>query len=312
MLDSALIAVTSRSFSRHPVLRAELEQRYPRVRFNDEGRSLHGDELVAFLRGCQRAITALETIDDDLLRALPDLEVISKVGVGIDMIDLDAMRRHGIRLGWARGTNARSVAELVIALTLAVLRHVPALDNAVRHGTWEQRKGALLSQRTVGIVGYGAVGREVAILAQGFDCPILIHDIVMQADLPGTARQVAFDELLASSDIVTLHLGMSDETCGIMGAKALDRMRVGSVLINTARGELVDEAALHAALVAGSLAGAGLDVFATEPPVGGQLLDLPNVVVTPHIGGSTEEAILAMGRAAIDGLETAVCVDELA
>ena len=288
-----------------------MQQLYSDVRFNDEGLSLSGDALVAFLAGRRRAITALERIDEELLSALPDLEVISKVGVGIDMLDLDAMRRHGVRLSWTRGTNARSVAELVVALTLGVLRHIPALDHAIRAGGWEQRKGALLSERTVGIVGYGAVGREVARLLTGFDCPILIHDIVVQADLPSNVRQVGLVEILERSDIVTLHLGLSDATRRIIDSAALARMRAGAVLINTARGELVDEAALYDALASGQLAGAGMDVFMSEPPVGSPLLELPNVVVTPHIGGSSEEAILAMGRAAIAGLQTAVPIDRL-
>lgn len=288
-----------------------MAERYSDVRFNDEGLSLSGDELVRFLTGRRRAITALERIDDGVLSALPDLEVISKVGVGIDMLDLDAMRRHGVRLGWARGTNARSVAELVIALTLAILRHIPDLNSAVRAGSWEQRKGALLSERTVGIVGYGAVGREVAKIAVGFDCPILVHDIVAHADLPGQVQQVPFEELLARSDVVTLHLGLSEATRGIIDAAALAQMQDRAILINTARGELIEESALCAALLAGSLAGAGLDVFSTEPPTNSPLLELSNVVVTPHIAGSSEEAILAMGRAAISGLETAVSIDQI-
>jgi len=309
--DPTPVAVTSRSFSRHPVLRAEIEQRYSDVRFNDAGLSLSGDRLIAFLSGRRKAITALEQIDDELLGALPDLEVISKVGVGIDMLDLDAMRRHDVRLGWARGTNARSVAELVIALTLALLRHIPALHEAVRGGAWEQRKGMLLSDRTVGIVGYGAVGREVARLLTGFGCPILINDIVAQADLPPHARQVPLDELLERSEVVTLHLGSSATTHNIIDAAALKRMRTESVLVNTARGDLIDEEALYESLAAGSIGGAALDVFASEPPSASALLELSNVVLTPHIGGSSEEAILAMGRAAIAGLETAVPIDEL-
>lgn len=311
MADPTPVAVTSRSFSRHPILRAELERRYSDVRFNDEGLSLSGEGLIAFLSGRRRAITALEHIDDGVLGALPDLEVISKVGVGIDMLDLDAMRRHDVRLGWARGTNATSVAELVIALTLAVLRHIPALDHAVRAGAWQQRKGRLLSNRTVGIVGYGAVGREVSRLATGFGCPILIHDIATQADLAPDRRQVPLDELLASSDVVTIHISLSDATRNIIDAPALARMRAGSVLVNTARGGLVDEAALYECLVAGGIGGAALDVFLTEPPTASRLLELPNVVVTPHIGGSSEEAILAMGRAAIAGLDSAIPIDEL-
>jgi len=301
--------VTSRSFSRHPVLRTELLERYSNVRFNDAGVELRGDELVRFLAGCTKAITGLELIDDALLSRVPELRVVSKVGVGIDMIDLDALQRHGVRLGWARGTNADSVAELVIMFAIAALRHVPELDGDVRRGIWRQPKGRLLGGRTVGIVGFGAVGRAVAELLCGFGCPVLAHDVVEHSDAPEHVSFTGLNRLLSSSDVVSLHVALTDESRNLIDAAALARMRRDAVLINTARGGLVDERALHDAIVAGRLGAACLDVFAHEPPEGSPLLDLPNVLCTPHIGGSTEEAILAMGRAAIRGLETAEVVE---
>ena len=304
------VAVTSRSFSRHPVLRAELLEQYSNVRFNDTGVELRGEELVSFLAGCEKAITGLEPIDDALLSRLPELRVVSKVGVGIDMIDLEALRRHGVRLGWARGTNANSVAELVIMFAIAALRHVPELDREVRQGIWRQPKGRLLSGRTVGIVGFGAVGRAVAELLRGFGCPVLAHDVIEHGDAPEHVRFAGLDQLLASSDIVSLHVALTDASRNLIDAAALARMGRDAVLINTARGGLVDEHALYDALVTGRLGAACLDVFAHEPPEGGPLLDLPNVFLTPHIGGSTEEAILAMGRAAIRGLDTAEVVEQ--
>lgn len=307
--QAAPIAVTSRSFSRHPLLRAELLERYSNVRFNDEGIELRGDALVEFLRGCEKAITALEPIDEALLSALPELRVVSKVGVGIDMLDLDALRRHGVRLGWTPGTNARSVAELVVAFAIAALRHSDQLGREVRSGTWRQLKGRLLSERPVGLVGFGAVGRSVAELLVGFGCPVLAYDVVALRDLPANVTQTGFEDVLSSCDVVSLHLPLTDETRRIIDADALARMRDDAVLLNTARGGLVDEQALHEALVSGRLGAACLDVFEIEPPAGSALLDLPNVLVTPHIGGSTEEAIVAMGRAAIDGLDNAQQLD---
>lgn len=301
--DPTPIAVTSRSFSRHPVLRAELLERYADVRFNDEGRSLAGDELVEFLRGRVKAVTALERIDEAVLARLPELEVISKVGVGIDMIDQEALRRHGVRLAWAPGTNSRSVAELVVGLAIALLRGLVEASAEVRAGTWRQRAGRCLSARTVGIVGFGHVGRDLAGLLDAFGCRILACDAV-EIRSEGV-EQVELERLLRESDVVTLHLPLDDSTRNLLDAGRLALMRPGAILINTARGGLVDEAALKEALAAGRLAGAGLDVFAVEPPGDAALLALPNVVATPHIGGSTEEAILAMGRAAIAGLDDA-------
>jgi D-3-phosphoglycerate dehydrogenase len=309
--DSTPVAVTSRSFSRHPVLRAETLERYPNTRFNDEGKSLAGDELVSFLDGARRAITALERIDDGVLERLPELEVISKVGVGLDMLDLAALARRRVRLSWTPGTNRRSVAELVIGLAIALLRHLVPSAAGVRAGEWRQRKGGLLSGRTVGVVGFGQVGRDVADLTGAFGCPVLAHDLWPLRDLPAHVESVALDDLLARADIVSLHVDLTEATRGLLDASRLEAMKPGALLINTARGGLVDEAALARLLRGGRLSGAGLDVFATEPPGDHELLALDSVLATPHIGGSTEEAILAMGRAAIDGLDNARPVHEL-
>jgi phosphoglycerate dehydrogenase-like enzyme len=301
--DSTPIAVTSRSFSRHPVLRAETLERYSDVRFNDEGVSLRGDALAEFLSGRAKAITALEPIDDALLERLPDLRVISKVGVGTDMIDQEALRRRGVHLSTAAGTNSRSVAELVVAYAISLLRHVPVARDELRDGGWRQPKGGTLSGRTVGIVGYGHVGRDVARLVRAFGCPVLAHDVRPLGDEEGVEAVDDLDVLLETADVVTLHVNLTEDTRGLIGAARLGLMKNGSVLINTARGGLVDEAALKEALRSGPLAAAALDVFDEEPPTDRELLEMPNLLATPHIGGSTEEAILAMGRAAIAGLD---------
>lgn len=294
-----MIAVTSRSFSRHPVLREELLARHHEVRFNDGGSSLRGDELVEFLQGCEQAIVALEPIDDALLERLPDLRVISKVGVGLDTIDVAAVERRGIRLAWSPGTNSRSVTELALALAISALRHVPQAADELRRGGWNQPKGTLLTGKTVGIVGYGHAGRDLASLLGPFGCRILAADVRPVDDV----EQVLLDELLAEADVVSLHLTLDDSTRGLLDRRRLDLMKPTAVLVNTARGGLVDEDALAELLRAGRLAAAAFDVFALEPPGDSALLGLPNFLGTPHIGGSTEEAILAMGRAAIDGLD---------
>lgn len=177
MSPTVKVAVCSRSFSRNPTLRAELLARYQRVTFNDAGLRLKGDSLVEFLSGHDKAIIALETIDESVLSRLPELKVISKYGVGLDMIDLAAMRAHGKRLGWTGGVNRRSVSELVISFAIAMLRHVPAASSEVRSGTWRQHVGGLLTGRAVGIIGCGHVGKDLVLLLKAFDCPILVHDI---------------------------------------------------------------------------------------------------------------------------------------
>lgn len=305
MKNDTPIAVTSRSFSQHPVLRAELLERYSNVRFNDEGRALKGEELIEFARGCRKLIVALERIDEAILAALPELEVVSKYGVGTDMLDKQAMIRRGIRLGWTGGVNKRSVTELAIMFMIALLRQVPLASREVREGIWKNRKGKQLTDRTVGIIGCGHIGKDLTPILRAFGCKVLAHDIL---DFPEfyAAHQVeavGLEELLRRSDIVTLHVPLDDSTRNILSAERLALMKPEAILINTARGGLVDEAALKRMLMEGRLAGAGFDVFATEPPEDLELLRLSNFLATPHIGGSSEEAILAMGRAAIKGLD---------
>lgn len=305
MKNGAAIAVTSRSFSCHSVLRAELQKHYANVRFNEEGILLEGDSLIEFARGRHKLITALERIDENILAALPDLEVISKYGVGTDMLDRDALIRHRIRLGWSGGVNRRSVAELAVSFMITLLRRIPAANLDIRAGAWKNRAGRQLTGKTVGIVGCGHIGKDLARILRAFDCTVLAHDIL---DFPEfyAAHQieaVELEALLQHSDIVTLHLPLTRSTRNILSAERLSMMRPDAVLINTARGGLVDEAALKAQLIRGRLAAAGFDVFEPEPPCDAELLNLPNFLATPHIGGSSEEAVLAMGRAAIAGLD---------
>jgi phosphoglycerate dehydrogenase-like enzyme len=300
------VVVASRSFSRHPVLRAELLARYPETTFNDQGLSLSGDALIDFLLGHDKAIIALEKIDGAVLDALPDLKVIAKYGVGFDKIDLHAMIARGIALGWTGGVNRRSVAELVIAFAISLLRLIPQANAEVRGGSWRQLIGRQLSDCTVGIIGCGHVGKELGgMLRAGFGCTVLANDIVDFTDFYAEhgIQPVDLETLLARSDVVTLHLPHDPSTANILNAERLALMKPGAVLINTARGGLVDEGKLKALLAEGKLGGAAFDVFAVEPPEDRALLELANFLVTPHIGGSAEEAILAMGMAAIEGLD---------
>lgn len=299
------IAVASRSFSRHPVLRAEVLARYPDVTFNDAGKSLAGDDLVTFLDGHDRAITALERVDDALLARLPRLKAIAKYGVGLDMIDMAAMVRRGVRLGWMGGVNKRSVSELVISSAIALLRHIPTGNREVLAGTWRQLMGRQITGKTVGIIGCGHIGKDLAPLLKAFGCRVLAHDILDFPDFYAHhgVEPVGIEALLRAADVVTLHLPYDETTVNILTAERLALMKPTAILINAARGGLVDEAAMKAMLMDGRLAGAAFDVFTIEPPTDHELLAHPNFLATPHIGGSAEEAVLAMGRAAIDSLE---------
>ena len=313
MSAAVKVAVCSRSFSGNPILRAELLSRYQHVTFNDAGLQLKGDTLVQFLRGHDKAITALETIDESVLSRLPELKVVSKYGVGLDMIDMAAMRDHGKRLGWTGGVNRRSVSELVISFAIAMLRHVPAAHREVLSGIWRQHVGGYLTGQTVGIIGCGHVGKDLVPLLQAFECAVLVNDILDYPDFYAahSVESVSLETLLARSDIVTLHVPLDGSTRGMLNAQRLALLKPTAVLINAARGGLVDEVALKQMLQDKRLAAAAFDVFSVEPPQDHELLALPNFLVTPHIGGSAHEAILAMGRAAIDGLDKNEIPDRL-
>lgn len=305
MDDSTRVAVCSRSFSRNKVLREELLQRYKHVSFNDDGAKLSGASLVDFLKGHDKAITALETIDETILSQLPDLKAIGKYGVGLDMIDMAALRKYGIRLGWTGGVNRRSVAELVIAMSISMLREVRTANELVVGGGWRQIVGRDLSGSTFGIIGCGHVGKDLVSLLQPFGCKLLAHDI---QDFPEFYKQhnvqpVDLDSLIAQSDVISIHVPLDEGSKNLLSKEVLSLMKPTAVLINLARGGLVDESALKEILKNNQIAAAAFDVFGTEPPVDTELLGLPNFLATPHIGGSSQEAILAMGQAAIDGLE---------
>ena len=233
------------------------------------------------------------------------MRVISKYGVGTDMLDQKAMVRHGVRLGWTSGVNKRSVAELTIAFMISLLHELPQANRELRRGTWKNRLGRQLTGRVVGIVGCGNIGKDLTPILRAFGCSVLANDILDFPDFYAAhqVEPVELEELLRRADIVTLHVPLDDTTRGILGTERLACLKPDALLINTARGGLVDEIALKTMLTTGRLAGAGFDVFATEPPDDAELLGLPNFLATPHIGGSSDEAVLAMGRAAIRGLD---------
>ena len=226
----------------------------------------------------------------EMIAAAPRLRLIQKIGVGVNTIDLDAAKARGIAVCNLPGTNARAVAELTLALMLAVLRRLPRFDAAMRRGEWsdpELQDGiGELGGRTVGLVGYGAIPRLLAPVLAAMGCRLIYTSRTPRSDAVGEWRTL--DALLSESDVVSLHLPLTAETETLIDARAFARMKRGAILINTARGGLVDQSALTQALTDGKLAGAGLDVFVHEPHDATEaLFHLPNVVLTPHIGWLT-------------------------
>jgi len=245
------VAITSRSFSKHPILRDEVLKRYPDAKFNDAGLSLNGNSLIEFLQGYEKAITALEVIDTSILSELPNLKVIGKYGVGLDMIDLNAMKDFGVKLGWTGGVNKRSVSELVVSFAIYFLHRVAFANKEVKNGEWSQVKGRQLSNCTVGIIGCGHVGKDLVKLLQPFNCKIIVHDILDFKDFyqKNSIEPVGIEELIQKSDIVTLHLPLDSSTKNIISSDRLQLFKKDAVLINLARGGLIDEVGLKQILL---------------------------------------------------------------
>jgi len=295
------IAVTSPSFCRHPRLREELAAAFADVRWRDDEGRLEGDALRAFLADADAAIVGLEPVDAALLAALPRLRAVAKYGVGLDNVDVEACRQRGVFVGWSGGVNARSVAEMTVCFMIGLCRNIFASSHRLKSGEWHKRGGVQLGGRTVGIIGVGHVGSDVLRLLAPFGCRVLANDIRDVSALCAEHGATAVDKatLFAEADVVSLHVPLTADTRHLIDRRTLAAMKPGAFLINTARGPVVEEAALKEALASGRLAGAAIDVFESEPPADREFLALPGLVPTPHIGGNAEEAVLAMGRSAI-------------
>ncbi len=266
---------------------------------------LQGAPLAEALKGVDVLLVRGATqVTAEVLNGAPSLKLVVRVGTGLDNIDVAAARARTVRVANTPAANAVSVAELVFGLLLAFERHVAPAAADLRGGVWEKTRymGRELAEKRIGIVGFGRVGREVAIRAQAFGMLTGWCDPFVLQTPSGFqwARRSSLEELLPESDYLSLHLPLNDQTRGLLGASELAAMKPEAVLVNCARGGLVDERALFKALKDGALRGAALDVFETEPAGRHPLLELPNVIATPHLGASTHEA---QARAALEAVE---------
>lgn len=300
------IAATPPAFCKSQPLRDELSKSFPNVTFNDSGRYLTETELIAFLSNAEGAIIGRDTVNDNVLQALPNLKIIAKYGVGLDTLDQEAMARHSVELGWTAGVNRLSVAELTLGFMIGLCHNTFSRGFALKQNDWQKDGGFQLTGKTVGIVGCGHVGSEVVRLLAPFKCRVLVRDIVDKTEFcrEHGATVASFDAVVEQSELLTLHVPLTDLTCNMIDEKVLMRMKSTAYLINTSRGEVVHQSALNAILRNEGIAGAALDVFSQEPPDDPEFLSLPNLMVTPHTGGNTQEAVEAMGRSAIDHLKS--------
>jgi phosphoglycerate dehydrogenase-like enzyme len=260
-------------------------------------------DMIGLLDGVAAAIVSTDPFDAEVLAGAGPLRVIARIGVGTDSIDVDAATRRGVAVCTTPGANASSTADHAVALMLAALRRIAEFDSGIRAARWARTGEATaweLNRATVGLVGLGSIGRLVRRRLSGFRTHVLACDPAAGPE-PDT-ELVELDELLRRADVVSLHLPLTSATRHLIDRRRLALMRPGAVLVNTARGALVDEDALADALESGRLRAAALDVFEREPPVRTRLLALPNVVLTPHVAGVSERSVEEMTRRATEAV----------
>jgi D-3-phosphoglycerate dehydrogenase len=299
------VLVTPRSYGKaDPEVFSMLERAGLETVRNETGGILDKEGIEALLSGCEGVILGVDPMDAEVIAAAPKLRVIAKYGVGVDNIDMETARARGIAVSRTVGANAEAVADYAMALILAVARKTVLIDARCRQGDWEKIITRDVSGATIGVLGFGAIGRHVAQRAQGFGMTVLAHDPFWDeayAAAHGVTRATP-EEIYAKCDIISLHLPLLPETKNMIGAEQLAQMRPDVILVNTARGGILDESALLDALEGGRIYGAGIDAFSEEPPADRRWYALKNVVLGSHCAASTAGAALNMGRMATANL----------
>jgi D-3-phosphoglycerate dehydrogenase len=262
-----------------------------------QGKKMSEEELIEFVRDYDAIIVGIEKITAPVIEASKKLKIITKHGAGVDNVDVTAASARGIVVTSAPGANSDAVADLTLGLFLSLAREIPFADRSVREGKWPRLAGVQMNEKTLGIIGLGQIGKKVVKRALGFDMKVLVYDVIQdEAFARQTAlRYVSLDELLAQSDFISIHVPLMPSTQRLIGERELGILKKQAFIVNISRGNIVDEEALYRSLKEGRIRGAALDVFSQEPPAGSPLLSLDNVILTPHMGGYTLEALRDTG-----------------
>ena len=298
-LKKCRLLVTPTSYGRDdPSLRTELEEQVGEVIYNPTGKPLSSKEVIQLLPCIDGYIAGLDQIDRAAMESANQLKVIARYGVGVDRVDLETAHKRGIVITNTPGANSASVAELALALMLILARQIPQAIKAVRKGEWPRLPGISLENKSIGILGFGAIGKRLAQRLEGFLCRVIAHDPFIDERVGKSlgVEIVEIDKLAKESDFLIIHIPLSNETKEIVNKSFLAKMKKGAFLINTSRGEVLNEDDLLEALQSEQLSGAALDAFVEEPPdIAHPLLSLPQVITTPHLGAQTDGATRNMG-----------------
>lgn len=299
------IKVSSKSFSLHPALREELLKEFPNAKFNETLIDFSSESFADFVHDAAGIIVGLEPVVSSVLIKCPGLQIVSKFGVGLDNIDRKATNKYNVKIGWTGGINRRSVSEMALCFMLGLSRNISfSARKLITDNDWSKNGGSNLSNKIIGIIGIGFIGRDLVNLLKPFGCKILVNDILDQSDYykANGLNECSKDNIYAEADIVSLHLPLNETTRGMFSSTVFEKMKKSSFFINCARGGLVVQEDLKSALINCEIAGAAIDVFEAEPSDDLEFIQLPNLIATPHTGGSSSEAILSMGRSAIKHL----------
>ncbi len=302
-LKECRVLVTPTSFGKSdPQVKKALEDAVGEVIYSQTGKPLQADELKEMISGYDGYIAGLDQITADVIEAASNLQVIARYGVGVDRVDIKKAEKCGIVVTNTPGANAAAVAELTVAFILLLARQVSRADRLTHAGEWSRINVPGLSGSTVGLIGFGAIGKDVAKKLKGFDVNLLVFDPFVHPEtaLALGATLVELDDLLAASDFVSLHAPLTQDTVALADSTFFDKMKKDANLINTAREEMIEYAAIEEALKSGKLAGAAVDVFAEEPPAKDYFIfNYPQVIVTPHMSSHTDDAVNQMGWIAL-------------
>lgn len=298
------IVVTSPSFSSNKLLQEEIYKYFPNAKLNLDGKRFNKEELIEYIKDADAVIVGLEPINKEVLDKCPKLKIVSKYGVGLNNIDLEACEKQKIAIGWTGGVNKLSVAEMALGYMLMLCRNLFVTSNELKNGIWNKAGGFQLSGKKVGIIGVGHIGKEVVRLLKPFNCEIYVNDIINQDEYykENNLIEASKEEIFKTCDIVTIHTPYDDATKEIVNLEVFKMMKKSSFIINSARGGIINENDLKYALQNNLISGAAIDAYVEEPPTDKELLNLPNLICTPHIGGNSKEAVEAMGMSAIKHL----------
>lgn len=305
VISNLTIGITTVAFSKDKKLVEHIKSfGFKEVLTNVAGQRFTKDELISFLSKCDVAIVGLDKIDESVVAHTPKLKAISKYGVGLDNINFEDCRKYNIDILHTQGVNKRSVSEMVLGFMLSLFRNIYITSNLLKQGVWHKNGGTQLSGKTVGIIGVGHIGKDLVSLLKPFGCTILVNDIINQDEYYqiNSLKESSKEEIFKTADIITVHTPLNDNTKYMINKDVLSTMKPTAFVINSARGGIVNQDDLKWALQNNIIAGAALDPYEVEPPEDKELISLPNLINTPHIGGNAQEAVEAMGMAAISNI----------